>query len=136
VAGPHVWRLVEHEERQIAVKHEPLIVADRIGMIHQAAISGLGIAQLPLSACLSDIQQGHLELVLPDFPAPLWEIQVVFASKRGLLPAVRSFIDFLVAHSVSEVPEGQIKRHTVKGSRETVRFWTSREPLHRLAASS
>jgi len=48
------------------------------------------------------------------------------------LPAVRSFIDFLGAHCVSEVPERQIKRHTGRGHRENVRFWTNREPLNRL----
>jgi hypothetical protein len=46
-----------------------------------------------------------------------------------MLPAVRSFIDFLSAHCVSEVPERQIRRHTRQGPRESVRFWTSREPF-------
>lgn len=133
--GPHVWRLVDQDGQEISTRHEPLMVADDIGMIRQAAIDGLGIAQLPLSACLGEIQQERLELVLADFPAPLCEIQVVFPSRRGLLPSVRSFIDFLAAHNVSEVSEGQIKRHTGRGSRENARFWTSREPLRGLAAS-
>jgi DNA-binding transcriptional LysR family regulator len=98
-------------------------------LVRQAAEGGLGIAQLPLSVCMNEIRGGSLEIVLPDFPAPLCEIQVVFPSRRGMLPAVRSFIDFLGAHCVSEVPERQIKRHTGRGHRENVRFWTSREPL-------
>ena len=131
-AGPHMWKLVDQSEREIHIRHEPLMIADEVGMIRRAAIDGLGIAQLPLSACLSDIQQGCLQLVLPDYPAPLHEIQAVFPSKRGLLPALRSFIDFLAAHSVNEVSVGQIKRHTGNGSRDSVRFWTNREPLRRL----
>jgi DNA-binding transcriptional LysR family regulator len=136
VQGPHVWKLVDPDEKEIHVRHEPTLIADDMVLVRQAAVSGLGIAQLPLSACLNDIRQGLLEIVLPDFLAPLCEIQVVFPSRRGMLPAVRSFIDFLGAHCVSEVPERQIKRHTGRGHRENVRFWTSREPLQRVVAAS
>jgi DNA-binding transcriptional LysR family regulator len=136
VQGPHVWKLVDPEEKEVQIRHEPTLIADDMVLVLQAAVGGLGIAQLPLSACLSYIRQGLLEIVLPDFLAPLCEIQVVFPSRRGMLPAVRSFIDFLGAHCVSEVPERQIKRHTGQGHRENVRFWTSREPLQRLVAAS
>src|SRR5882724_2451345 len=134
--GPHVWKLVDPDDKEIQVRHEPTLIADDMVLVRQAAVSGLGIAQLPLSACLSDIRQGLLEIVLPDFLAPLCEIQVVFPSRRGMLPAVRSFIDFLGSHCVSEVPERQIKRHTGRGHRENIRFWTSREPLQRVLANS
>jgi DNA-binding transcriptional LysR family regulator len=134
VQGPHVWKLVDPAEKEVQVRHEPTLISDDMILVRQAAVSGLGIAQLPLSSCLNEIRQGQLEVVLPDFLAPLCEIQVVFPSRRGMLPAVRSFIDFLGAHCVSEVPERQIKRHTGRGHRENVRFWTSREPLQRLIA--
>jgi DNA-binding transcriptional LysR family regulator len=136
VQGPHVWKLVDPEEKEMQVRHEPTLIADDMVLVRQAVVNGLGIAQLPLSACLADIRQGALEIVLPDYLAPLCEVQVVFPSRRGLLPAVRSFIDFLAENCVSEVPERQIKRHTGRGHRETVRFWTSREPLRRLLAST
>lgn len=136
VQGPHVWKLVDPEEKEIQLRHEPTLIADDMMLVRQAAVNGVGIAQLPLSACMAEIRQGLLEIVLPDFLAPLCEIQVVFPSRRGMLPAVRSFIDFLAAHCVSEVSERQIKRHTGRGHRENVRFWTSREPLRRLIASS
>jgi len=127
--GPHVWKLVDPQEREIQVRHEPKLIADDMVVIRQAAVGGLGIAQLPLLACLNEIREGLLDVVLPEFLAPLCEIQAVFPSRRGLLPAVRSFIDFLSAHCVSEVPESQIRRHTGQGHRENVRFWTSREPF-------
>jgi hypothetical protein len=104
-------------------------------LVRQAAEGGVGIAQLPLSVCVNEIREGRLEIVLPEFLAPLCEIQMVFPSRRGMLPAVRSFIDFLGTHCVSEVPERQIKRHTGRGHRENVRFWTSREPVHRSLAN-
>jgi DNA-binding transcriptional LysR family regulator len=136
VQGPHVWKLVDLEEKEIPVRHEPTLIADDMMLIRQASVNGLGIVQMPLMACQAEVREGLLEIVLPDFLAPLCEIQIVFPSRQGMLPAVRSFIDFLAAHCVSEVPERQIKRHTGRGQRENVRFWTSREPLRRLAAGS
>jgi DNA-binding transcriptional LysR family regulator len=134
--GPHVWKLVDPDENEVQVRHEPTLVSDDMVLIRQASLNGLGIAQLPLNACQSDLRKGLLQIVTPDFLAPLCEIQVVFPSRRGLLPAVRSLIDFLAAHCVSEVPERQIKRHTGRGHRENVRFWTSREAVGRLVAGS
>jgi DNA-binding transcriptional LysR family regulator len=136
VQGPHVWKLVNPDEQVIRIDHEPRLIADDMILVRQAAAGGLGIAQLPLSVCLKEIRQGQLEIVLPDFLAPLSEIQAVFPSRRGMLPAVRSFIDFLSAHCVSEVAERQIKRHTGGGHRENVRFWTSRYPLQKVLVES
>jgi DNA-binding transcriptional LysR family regulator len=134
--GPHVWKLVDPGDQEIQIRHEPTLIADDLGVVRQATVHGLGVAQLPLAACVEDLRQSLLEIVLPEFLAPLCEIQAVFPSRRGMLPAVRSFIDFLSAHCVSEVSERQIKRHVGRGHRENVRFWTSRQPLEQLAAIS
>jgi DNA-binding transcriptional LysR family regulator len=136
IQGPHVWKLVDPDEHELQVRHEPTLISDDMAVVRQAAVGGLGIAQLPLSACLGEIREGLLDVVLPEFVAPLCEIQAVFPSRRGLLPAVRSFIDFLSAHCVSEVSERQIKRHTGQGHREHARFWTCREPLKQLMATA
>jgi hypothetical protein len=130
--GPHLWRLVDRDEQELQVRHEPKFIADDMMLIRLAAVQGIGIAQLPLSVCRDEIRQGILEVVLPEFLAPLCEIQAVFASRRGMLPAVRSFIDFLASNSVGEVPEWQIKRHTGRGQRENNHFWTSRRALEQL----
>jgi DNA-binding transcriptional LysR family regulator len=96
--GPHVWKLTDSKEQELQIRHEPVMVVDDMLLIRQAACQGLGIAQLPLAFCLNEIRQQELEVLLPEFVAPLCEIQVVFPSRRGVLPAVRSFIDFLSAH--------------------------------------
>lgn len=133
--GPHLWKLVDPQEREIQIRHEPKLITDDMVLVRQAAVQGLGIAQLPLAVCLNEIRQGLLEIILPDYPAPLFEIQVVYPSRRGMLPAVRSFIDFLSAHCVSEVKAWQIRRHVGAGQRENVRFWTSRQSLQPLPAA-
>jgi hypothetical protein len=97
-------------------------------LVLQSALQGLGIAQLPLPVCLSEIKRGLLEILLPEFSAPLFEIQLLFPSRHGVLPAVRSFIDFLASRCVSEVADWQIKRHPAPGHRDRGNLHTSRLP--------
>ena len=132
--GPHIWKLVDGEEKEFQLRHEPKFISDDMVLVRQAAVHGMGIAQIPLAVCLNEVRQGQLQVILPEFRAPLFEIQVVYPSRRGLLPAIRSFIDFLGTHCVSEVAEHQIKRHIDGGKRETGTFWTSRQPVDQLLA--
>lgn len=130
--GPHVWKLVDGQGAEMHVRYEPRLISDDLVLVRQAALHGVGIAQLPLSVCIDDIRRGELEVVLPDYPQPLFEVQVLFASRRGMLPAVRSFIDFLSAHCVSEVSDRQIQRHNGRGPRENARYFTSPKALEQL----
>jgi DNA-binding transcriptional LysR family regulator len=61
-----------------------------------AAINGVGIFFLPDTLCAQAIRSGQLVHVLPDYFTPMGIVHLVFASRRGLLPAVRVVIDFLV----------------------------------------
>jgi DNA-binding transcriptional LysR family regulator len=58
-------------------------------------LAGLGVALLPESVVRADIESGGLEQVLPAWTLPLGVFHVVFPTRRGLLPSVRAFIDFL-----------------------------------------
>ena len=64
-------------------------------MLIAAASAGLGIALLPESICADSVRSGELEVVVPDWKLPQGICHAVFPSRRGLLPAVRVFIDFL-----------------------------------------
>jgi hypothetical protein len=86
--------------------------------------------------CLGDIQQGNLEIVLCDFLAPLCEIQAVFPSRHGMLPAVRLIIDFLSAHCAGDVERSQIKQHTAQGRRGNARFWTACQSAEQLVTGA
>jgi hypothetical protein len=49
----------------------------------------------PKSAVRADVDSGKLEQVLPAWTLPLGVFHLVFPTRRGLLPSVRAFIDFL-----------------------------------------
>jgi len=81
--------------------HTRVTVAPRLAcgdfpvLVH-AAVQGLGIALLPETTCALEVGRGELEAVLPEWSAPYGILHFVYPSRRGLLPAVRAFIDFLV----------------------------------------
>ncbi len=55
----------------------------------------MGITLLPETVCADAVRAGELEVVLPQWRLPQGIFHAVFASRRGMLPAVRVFIDFL-----------------------------------------
>ena len=62
----------------------------------KAALAGSGIAWLPESACVEELRSGRLRQVLPEWGLPQGILHIVYPSRRGMLPAVRALVDFLV----------------------------------------
>ena len=91
----HVWTLVTPDGRQVEFAHEPRLVSDDLETLLQAALAGVGIAKLSELMCGSAIAAGKLRPLLDDWTIPPHELYAIFLSRRGLLPAVRQFIDFL-----------------------------------------
>ena len=90
------WELARGDERA-RVTVAPRLACGDFPLLVQAAIAGLGIALLPATTCGAEITRGELEPVLPEWSAPFGILHFVYPSRRGLLPAVRAFIDALVA---------------------------------------
>jgi DNA-binding transcriptional LysR family regulator len=63
--------------------------------LRAAAVAGVGVAQLPSMMVREQIERGELVRVIPGWAPQREIIHVVFASRRGLLPAVRALVDFL-----------------------------------------
>jgi len=74
---------------------KPQVIASSFSLLGTLAEQGEGIAFLPLMRCIDQIKSGKLEVVLSDWRLPQGIYHAVFASRRGMLPAVRVFIDFL-----------------------------------------
>ena len=64
-------------------------------MLMALAKQGMGITLLPETLCADAVRAGELEIVLPEWRLPQGIAHAVFASRRGMLPAVRVFIDHL-----------------------------------------
>lgn len=89
------WELVGPDGERVRVEHTPRLVCHDFIVLRAAALAGLGVARLPESVVREDVAAGVLTRVLPVWNTPQGILHIVFPSRRGMLPAVRAFIDFL-----------------------------------------
>jgi len=80
------------------VKVSPTVMGTNLYMLAQLASQNCGIALLPETAAEDFVKSGQLVQILPDWKAAHGIFHAVYPSRRGLLPAVRVFIDYLVEH--------------------------------------
>ncbi len=121
----HAWALEGPDGARARVPYKPRLVTDDMSQLLYAAIEGVGVAQLPTIVAADALASGALVDILPGWRPPPGEVQAVFPTRRGLLPSVRSFIDFLAAdYSDSRTPaeDGDGAPHPSFGP-------TIREPL-------
>jgi len=80
------------------VELQPRVAGFDFPLLQSLVRDGLGITMLPETICAAAVRSGELEVVLPHWTLPQGICHAVFASRRGMLPAVRVFIDFLAQH--------------------------------------
>lgn len=87
------WKLTHKNKEIRVIKHTPRYVSEDLVALRMAALAGAGICQLPEYVVAQDLQDGTLVEVLPEWVSRTSLIYAVFPSRRGLLPAVRGFLD-------------------------------------------
>lgn len=92
---PARWRLQGTDNAMAEIEYVPALVTDDVHLMMAAAIGGAGLAVLPFNVCHEAITRGELLVVAPAYRAPAHQLHAVFPSRRGLVPAVRAFIEFL-----------------------------------------
>lgn len=90
--------MVVHNQQQQPkkIKVNPTVMGSDLMMLAQLARQNCGIVLLPDTIVEDYVASGELVRVLPDWHAPHGIFHAVYPSRRGLLPAVRVFIDYLV----------------------------------------
>jgi DNA-binding transcriptional LysR family regulator len=58
-------------------------------------LAGLGFTILPMMYCEQELENGQLVQLLPEWSLPGGWLQAVYPHRRGVLPAVRAWIDHL-----------------------------------------
>ena len=100
--GKTSWKLVGPGGREYDFQHRPVYTADDLLTLKYAAVKGTGMCVLPDYMCRRELRLGELEQVLPGWAPRPGVVHAVFPSRRGLLPAVRRFLDFLGEHVTGE----------------------------------
>lgn len=103
----HVWQLSGAEGATARITHKPCLVTDDMSQLLYAALEGVGVVKLPSMVADQHIESGRLVDVVPGWLPRSGIVHAVFPSRRGLLPSVRGFIDFLAEAYAAQASRAQ-----------------------------
>ena len=93
--GQNEWELYGPEGASLTVTHRPRYMASDLLTLREGVEQGIGVGILPDYMCCDALKAGRLVQVLPQWAPLPGIIHAVFASRRGMAPAVRHFLDYL-----------------------------------------
>jgi len=109
------WELHGPDGEVKRVELKPRVMGFDFPMLMSLAQQGVGITLVPETICADEVRRGDLEVVLPEWRLPQGIFHAVFASRRGLLPAVRVFIDFLAEKAPLLVEQARLQCSDIMG---------------------
>ncbi|HEF4761190.1 TPA: LysR family transcriptional regulator [Pseudomonas putida] len=89
------WELLGDDGASAVIRHAPRMVTDDLLALRHAVIAGVGVVHLPRVVVRDDLAAGRLVELVPGWAPKCGIIHAIFPSRRGLLPSVRTLIDFL-----------------------------------------
>lgn len=110
--NPTIWRFQGSEKRhEISVSGN--LRTNMVKAIMEGALAGGGISWFPYWFVYKEIQQGDLEVILPEYEVfvggfDLYYIYVLYPDNRFLPEKVRAFIDFLV-EALKKIEKGMTR---------------------------
>ncbi|MFK0166149.1 LysR family transcriptional regulator [Rhizobium sp. NPDC090279] len=81
---------------EVSVRVSPRLIASNAAAVHRSVLAGNGLAVLSHIVVGSDIAEGRLVNLLPEFPPSRLPINVVYPSRRNLPLRIRTVLDFLI----------------------------------------
>lgn len=96
------WHLHGPKGARFELQHRPVYTADDLLTLKFAVMQGIGMCVLPDYLCTEELRRGDIVPVLPGWEPPQAMVLAVFPSRRGMVPAVRRFLDFLGDNVVGE----------------------------------
>ena len=85
-------------QRTVHIELKPRLVTSDLRVRLQAALHGIGIALLPEQVISRPLKERLVERVLPEWSGANNILHLVYPTPRGMLPSVRSLIDYLLIH--------------------------------------
>jgi DNA-binding transcriptional LysR family regulator len=107
--GQARWTLSDTTGKEVTVSHSPRLSSDDLRMQLEAAIHGIGVALLPEPIVSASVRRGALEVVLPQWSAAIHVVHIIYPPPRGMLPSVRSLIDYLSVHLPASIQERSVE---------------------------
>jgi DNA-binding transcriptional LysR family regulator len=101
------WRLIDGRGKAAELDVNLVFNGSSLEVIRRAAISGLGLARLPLSMYEADLKSGRLVLPISTWSPPPVTIYALYSSRHSLTLAGKLFISGLTRHLRERLPEPQ-----------------------------
>lgn len=98
VDGQTRWYLRGPEGTSVTLQLTPRFVTNDMRLLQEVVCRGFGVAMLPEPVVASAVRAGTLSQILPDWTGSMHRIYLLYHSPRGMLPSVRSLIDYLMTH--------------------------------------
>ncbi len=98
------YRLVDSDGNKREMAFEPRLAIEDFSVRKNAALAGLGFSMLPLMNCHEELADGRLVQLLPQWNLPGGYLQAVYPHRRGMLPAVRAWLDHVTEHFRGDWP--------------------------------
>lgn len=89
------WEFLDYYNNTTTVSFNPKFMTTDLALLKKAALNGIGIVKLPLMVVHKEVDNGDLIRLLPDWHFQDEVVHAVYPSRRGVLPAIRSFLDHL-----------------------------------------
>lgn len=94
-SGRYTWQATAPDGTPRSFTHLPRLATDDLITLRDAALEGIGAAQLPKLMVTQEIANGQLVDLLPGWTTHTGVVHAVFPSRKGMLPAVRMLLDAL-----------------------------------------
>ncbi|MCP2021215.1 UNVERIFIED_ORG: DNA-binding transcriptional LysR family regulator [Pseudomonas reinekei] len=89
-------RMLDQKGKSCELALEARLGIDDFIVRKASTLSGLGFTMLPMMYCEQELENGSLVQLLPEWSLPGGWLQAVYPHRRGVMPAVRAWIDHLV----------------------------------------
>lgn len=89
-------RMLDQQGKSHEIALEPRLGIDDFIVRKTCALAGQGFTMLPMMYCEEELQSGALVQLLPDWSLPGGWLQAVYPHRRGVMPAVRAWLDHLI----------------------------------------
>lgn len=114
------WTMTYPDGATVRIPATPRLLTNDLAALRAAALTGVGIVQMPNLMIEEDLTNGSLVKLLSSWMSPNLAVFAVFPSRRGLLPSIRALIDHLAG-------DCQPYRHGTLASEEQDRGITTGE---------
>lgn len=89
-------RMLDAQGKACELTMEARLGIDDFVVRKACTLSGLGFTVLPMMYCEQELESGQLVQILPDWSLPGGWLHAVYPHRRGVMPAVRAWIEHLV----------------------------------------